>query len=79
LKSKLELSTTLKNLSSSSSTWDSAVAATEGESLVSSVDIKDMVPFNHLKNSRADDGFDALGQQRIRGGQPERRFWLLLL
>ncbi|MDD2394214.1 MAG: phage tail protein [Sphaerochaeta sp.] len=56
-KSKLELSTTLKNLSSSSSTWDSAVAATEGESLVSSVDIKDMVPFNHLKNSRADDGF----------------------
>ena len=56
-KSKLELSTTLKNLSSSSSTWDSAVAATEGESLVSSVDIKDMVPFNHLKNSRADNGF----------------------
>jgi phage minor structural protein len=56
-KSKLELSTTLKNLSSSSSTWDSAVAATEGTSLVSSVDIKDMVPFNHLKNSRADDGF----------------------
>ncbi len=56
-KSKLELSTTLKNLSSSSSTWDTAVAATEGTSLVSSVDIKDMVPFNHLKNSRADDGF----------------------
>ena len=56
-KSKLELSTTLKNLSSSSSSWDSAVAATEGTSLVSSVDIKDMVPFNHLKNSRADDGF----------------------
>ena len=56
-KSKLELSTTLKNLSSSSSSWDSAVAATEGASLVSSVDIKDMVPFNHLKNSRADDGF----------------------
>ncbi len=45
----LELSTTLKNLGSSASQLDSA-ASSNGDG---STDIKDMVPFNHLRNSRA--------------------------
>lgn len=48
----LELSTTLKNLGSSASQWDNASDSTRS----SNGDIKDMVPFNHLRNSRADDG-----------------------
>ncbi len=48
----LELSTTLKNLGSSASQWDSAASSNAD----GSTDIRDMVPFNHLRNSRADDG-----------------------
>jgi len=48
----LELSTTLKNLGNSASQWDNASETAGG----SDGDIKDMVPFNHLRNSRADDG-----------------------
>lgn len=52
----LELSTTLKNLGNSASEWDNAADALEGTSMVSNDDIREMVPFNLLRNSRADDG-----------------------
>jgi phage minor structural protein len=52
----LELSTTLKNLGSSVSSIDTIADALEGTSMVSNNDIRDLVPFNHLRNSRADDG-----------------------
>lgn len=52
----LELSTVLKNLSSSASQWDNAADTLEGTSVISATDLKEMVPFNLLRNSRADDG-----------------------
>ncbi len=52
----LELSTTLKNLGNSASQWDNAADTLEGTSMVSNDDIREMVPFNLLRNSRADDG-----------------------
>ena len=52
----LELSTTLKNLGSSVSSIDTIADALEGTSVVSNNDIRELVPFNHLRNSRADDG-----------------------
>jgi len=52
----LELSTTLKNLGSSASQWDNAADTLEGTSMVSNDDIREMVPFNLLRNSRADNG-----------------------
>lgn len=52
----LELSTTLKNLGSSVSSIDTIADALEGTEIVSNNDIRELVPFNHLRNSRADDG-----------------------
>lgn len=52
----LELSTTLKNLGSSVSSIDTIADALEGTGIVSNNDIRELVPFNHLRNSRADDG-----------------------
>ena len=52
----LELSTTLKNLGSSASQWDNVADTLEGTSMVTNNDLRDMVPFNLLRNSRADDG-----------------------
>ena len=52
----LELSTTLKNLGSSASQWDNVADTLEGASMVTNNDLRDMVPFNLLRNSRADDG-----------------------
>ena len=52
----LELSTTLKNLGSSASQWDNVADALEGTSMVTNNDVREMVPFNLLRNSRADDG-----------------------
>lgn len=52
----LELSTTLKNLGSSASQWDNVADSLEGTSMVTNNDIREMVPFNLLRNSRADDG-----------------------
>lgn len=51
----LELSTTLKNLGNSASQWDNAADNLEG-TMVSNNDIRELVPFNLLRNSRADDG-----------------------
>ena len=50
----LELSTTLRELGDSTAQWDDAVDALAATSLINSQDIKNMVPFNHLRNSRAD-------------------------
>jgi hypothetical protein len=47
----LVLSTTLKNLGSSASQWDNAADTLEGTSMVSIDDIREMVPFNLLRNS----------------------------
>ena len=52
----LELSTTLRELGDSSSRWDSAADTLESADLVDSQEMKDLVPFNHLRNSRADSG-----------------------
>ena len=52
----LELSTTLKNLGSSVSSIATIADALEGTGMVSNNDIRELVPFNHLRNSRADDG-----------------------
>lgn len=52
----LELSTTLKNLGSSASQWDNVADTLEGTSMVTNNDLREMVPFNLLRNSRADDG-----------------------
>ena len=52
----LELSTTLKNLGSSASQWDNVADALKGTSMVTNNDVREMVPFNLLRNSRADDG-----------------------
>lgn len=53
-KTVLELSTKLRELGDSSST---AIADQFDQSNLIGQEIKDMVPFNHLRNSRADDGF----------------------
>lgn len=53
-KTVLELSTKLRELGDSSS---SAIADQFDQSNLIGQEIKDMVPFNHLRNSRADDGF----------------------
>ena len=71
----LELSTTLKNLGSSTSAWDNAADELSGVSVVSSTDIADLVPFNHLLNSRADNdmaywtnsGFEADAENGVSG------------
>lgn len=54
----LELSTTLRELGDSSSQWDAAADALASTNLVDSQEMKDMVPFNHLRNSRADSGLN---------------------
>ena len=54
----LELSTTLRELGDSSSQWDAAADMLSGADLVDSQEMKDLVPFNHLKNSRADSGLN---------------------
>ena len=46
----------VKNLGSSASQWDNAADSLEGTIMVSNNDIREMVPFNLLRNSRADDG-----------------------
>ena len=56
-KTWFELSTKLRELGDSSAQWDKAADALSAAELVNRQEIKDMVPFNHLRNSRADDGF----------------------
>lgn len=54
----LELSTTFRELGDSSSQWDAAADALASTNLVDSQEMKVMVPFNHLRNSRADSGLN---------------------
>ena len=46
----------LRELGDSSSRWDSAADTLESTDLIDSQEMKDLVPFNHLRNSRADSG-----------------------
>lgn len=65
-----EISTVLKNLNSSASQWDSAAGTLEGTSVIFATDLKETVPFNLLRNSRADDvssGFEADGENGASG------------
>lgn len=54
-KTVLELSTTLRELGDASAQWDKMSDQLSQSTVIQ--DMKDMVPFNHLRNSRADDGF----------------------
>lgn len=53
----LELSTTLRELGDSTSQWDAAADVLEGANYIDNQQLQNFVPFNHLKNSRGDDGF----------------------
>ena len=52
----LELSTTLRELGDSSAQWDKAADVLSNTDVIDRQEVKDMVPFNHLRNSRADSG-----------------------
>lgn len=53
----LELSTTLRELGDSTSQWDAAADILEGANYIDNQQLQNFVPFNHLKNSRADSNF----------------------
>ena len=53
----LELSTTLRELGDSTAQWDVAADMLEGANYIDNQQLQNFVPFNHLKNSRADSGF----------------------
>ncbi len=52
----LELSTTLRELGDSSAQWDKAADVLASTDVIDRQEVKDLVPFNHLRNSRADSG-----------------------
>lgn len=54
----LELSTTLRELGDSSAQWDKAADVLANTDVIDRQEVKDMVPFNHLRNSRADSGMN---------------------
>ncbi len=54
----LELSTTLRELGDSSAQWDKAADVLASTDVIDRQEVKDMVPFNHLRNSRADSGMN---------------------
>jgi phage minor structural protein len=56
-KTVIELFTKLKELGDSSAQWDKAADTLSSTDLLDRQEIKDMVPFNHLRNSRVDNGF----------------------
>lgn len=53
----LELSTTLRELGDSTAQWDVAADILEGANYIDNQQLQNFVPFNHLKNSRADSNF----------------------
>lgn len=53
----LELSTKIRELGDASAQWDKAADSLSSADLLDRQEIKDLVPFNHLLNSRGDDGF----------------------
>ena len=56
-KTVIELSTKLKELGDQTESWDQAGDALEGADYVTSQDMSELMVFNYLLNSRADDGF----------------------
>lgn len=57
-KTVLELSTTLRELGDSSAQWDKAADVLASTDVIDRQEVKDLVPFNHLRNSRADNGMN---------------------
>lgn len=55
-KTVIELSTKLRELGDSTAAWDKAADTLSQAEVLDRREIKDMVPFNHLLNSRADNG-----------------------
>lgn len=55
-KTVIELSTKLRELGDSTAAWDKAADTLSQVDVLDRHEIKDMVPFNHLLNSRADNG-----------------------
>lgn len=53
----LELSTTLRELGDSTAQWDAAADMLESANYIDNQQLQNFVPFNHLKNSRADSNF----------------------
>ena len=53
----LELSTTLRELGDTTAQWDAAADTLEGANYIDNQQLQNFVPFNHLKNSRADSNF----------------------
>mgnify|MGYP001069229820 CR=1 FL=1 len=53
----IELPMKLRELGDSSAQWDKVADGLSSTDLLDRHETKDMVPFNHLRNSRADDGF----------------------
>ncbi len=54
----LELSTTLRELGDTSAQWDKAADVLSSTDVIDRQEVKDLVPFNHLRNSRADSGLN---------------------
>lgn len=52
----LELSTTLRELGDTSAQWDNAADVLSSTDVIDRQEVKDLVPFNLLRNSRADSG-----------------------
>ena len=52
----LELSTTLRELGDSSAQWDKAADVLASTDVIDRQEVKDLVPLNHLRNSRGDSG-----------------------
>lgn len=52
----LEISTTLRELGDSSAQWDKAADVLSNTDVIDRQEVKDMAPFNHLWNSRAESG-----------------------
>ncbi|MBE3101219.1 MAG: phage tail protein, partial [Firmicutes bacterium] len=56
-KTVLELSTKLREIGDTSAQWDKAADRLSSVDVLDRQEVKDLVPFNHLLNSRGDDGF----------------------
>ncbi len=54
----LELSTTLREFGDTSAQWDKAADVLSSTDVIDRQEVKDLVPFNHLRNSRADSGIN---------------------
>ena len=53
-----QISPTLRELGDSSAQWDKAADVLASTDVIDRQEVKDLVPFNHLRNSRADNGMN---------------------